>query len=135
MKSIKSKVSYLNGLIDGLGIDSETKEGKVICEIGSVLFDISDELCRINEENKNLKEYINQIDNDLSDVEDEIYGVYDDIDDGSDYNEDDFKELECPNCGEPIYIEKSLFDDKTKLECPNCRYGIVLEDEESTKAE
>lgn len=136
MNSVKEKVSYLKGFIDGLHLDMDTKEGKVIKEIINILDDISKEVCYMQDSYDDLKEYIEQIDSDLINVEDEIYGLGDDlIDEGCEYNEDDFKEMKCPNCNESIFIDNSLFHNNEHLECPNCRYNMELCSENNNKAE
>lgn len=136
MNSVKQKVSYLKGYIDGLHIDSETKEGKVIKEITDILQCMADEICFIKDSNGEIKEYIEQIDNDLINVEDEIYGLSEElIDEGCEYNDDDFQEMKCPSCNESIFIDKTLFQSNEHLECPNCRYNIILCSKEEEKTE
>ncbi|WP_406542256.1 CD1247 N-terminal domain-containing protein [Clostridium ljungdahlii] len=44
MNSIISKVSYLNGLVDGLKIDKSTNEGKMLIEIVNVLKSMAEEI-------------------------------------------------------------------------------------------
>ena len=55
MNSIISRVSYLNGLIEGLGITNETKEGKAITELANILKDMAIEVEDFKELKKKLK--------------------------------------------------------------------------------
>ncbi|WP_373898373.1 CD1247 N-terminal domain-containing protein [Haloimpatiens sp. FM7315] len=136
MNSVNEKVSYLKGLVHGLNINENTNEGKAIVEIVKILDAISDELNETKKSYVDLKEYIEQIDSDLTNVEDEIYGLSDELlDEGSEYDEENFEEVKCPSCDESVYIDKSLFGSSEHIECPNCRYGIVLNSSSSVKTE
>ena len=139
MKYISEEVAYLRGLAEGLEIESETKEGKMICKIIDVLENIADTLDDMQDDYDELAEYVESVDEDLSDIEDIIYEEDDDEDEYDDYNdeEDDFEddelsyiEMECPNCGDLVDIdEELLFDDSVDVICPNCQ-AIILSSEE-----
>ena len=73
MDSIISKVSYLSGLVDGVAIDKNTKEGKVLVEIVNVLKDIAEEIVDISEAQRDMEEYIDAIDEDLCELQDGTY--------------------------------------------------------------
>lgn len=106
MDYLKQKVSYLQGLADGLGVDESTKEGKLLLLIVEILEDFADVLDETIENQMELEEYVNFIDEDLADVEDEIYDSDDDYDDDFDdfYDEfdedDDFEFEEFDDCCE-----------------------------------
>ena len=48
MFELKEKVSYLNGLLDGLEISDATKEGKAIKAVAEVLNQIADALTAVS---------------------------------------------------------------------------------------
>ena len=54
--SISEKVAYLEGLAEGLALDTETKEGKLLAAIVDVLGEIAEELEEIVEEQADLEE-------------------------------------------------------------------------------
>ncbi len=83
MDFLLQKVSYLQGLADGLGVDDTTKEGKLLLHIIDTLEEFADVLADTIDDQVELEEYVNFIDEDLADLEDE---VYDDEDD--DYDDD-----------------------------------------------
>jgi hypothetical protein len=91
MDFLLQKVSYLQGLADGLGVDDTTKEGKLLLHIIDTLEEFADVLADTIDDQMELEEYVNFIDEDLSDLEDEVYEDEDDEDD--DYDFDDF--LDC----------------------------------------
>ena len=80
MKYISEEVAYLRGLAEGLEIESETKEGKMICKIIDVLENIADTLDDMQDDYDELAEYVESVDEDLSDIEDIIYEEDDDED-------------------------------------------------------
>ncbi|MPN34274.1 hypothetical protein SDC9_181767 [bioreactor metagenome] len=125
MDSIKSRVSYLKGLMDGLKIDANDNEGKVIREIVDVLEEIADELDELTDSQKDMEEYVDNLDENLAYIEDELF---DDEDD--DYDEEDidgFVEVACPDCGETVYIDSGILDEKESIICPNCHKDIPLQ--------
>lgn len=129
--TISEKVAYLKGLAEGLDLDTQkSKEAKLISVMIGVLEEIGLSIEDMEDNVSTLGEEIDALSDDLSDVESLVYG---DEDDG----EDDFFEVECPTCEEPIVI-----DDKALAEgevtCPNCDTHFALEltdDEEETEGE
>lgn len=83
MNYLLQKVSYLQGLAEGLDITQETSEGKILLHIIDTLEEFADVLDDIAENQIELEEYVNFIDEDLADVEDELY-------DDEYFDEDDF---------------------------------------------
>lgn len=86
MDYLFQKVSYLQGLAEGLGVDESTNEGKLLIQIIEVLGDFAEVLDEVIEDQMDLEEYVNFIDEDLADVEDEVF----DMDDYDDYDDDEF---------------------------------------------
>jgi predicted RNA-binding Zn-ribbon protein involved in translation (DUF1610 family) len=120
MNEIKSRVSYLNGLIDGLDISSESKQGRVLLEVVDILGIIAEKLDDLEEAQESFEDYLDAISDDLKEVEDEFFGECDE--DFSKFDEDDeFIESQCPNCDETIYLDKNAFDISDSVSCPNCR--------------
>lgn len=101
MDFLLQKVSYLQGLAEGLGLDEATKEGKILLQIIETLGDFADVLDDVIDDQIDLEEYVNFIDEDLADVEDDIYGE-DDDDDDDDFDFEDYLECcdddECEDC-------------------------------------
>lgn len=123
METIRQRVSYVHGLIDGLGIKDDTKEDKAIKAIVDVLEDMADSIEELDQSEADLDEYVEAIDQDLADVEEEVYGEEDEDED----EDDGFVEVECPNCHETVYLDKELFDDDEEVICPNCHKPIEFE--------
>lgn len=123
--SITEKVAYLKGLAEGMDLDTEKKEGKLLAAMIDVLEDIALELADIEDAQEELGEGLDAVSDDLEDVEDLLYGEDDEDDDESEYELDDLGEDEdcyattCPTCEETIYFDESVLEDGEVI-CPNC---------------
>jgi formylmethanofuran dehydrogenase subunit E len=121
VSDIISKVSYLSGLVDGLEINTTTKEGKVLTEIVNVLKVMAEEVDEISGSQKDMEDYIDAMDEDLSSLQDEIYdNDYELFEDEG----DNFIQLKCSNCGDDVYVDKDIIKQKEKITCPNC-HGVM----------
>ncbi len=127
--TIAEKISYIKGLAEGLALDTETKEGKVLTAIIDLLDDMVDEIDAIDEACAELGEQLDAVDEDLSAIEDDFYADEEDYDDEEDdeyYDDDDVYEVECPNCNDIIYLDESMLEDE-EMVCPNCGTRLEFE--------
>ena len=131
------KVAYLKGLAEGLGIDKETKEGRVLGAIMDILEDMAHDIEDLEENAWELGEAIDQVSDDLADIEDIVYDVDDDDDDddddedccgcccdGDEDEEPTFYGVTCPACENTITIDEAVLA-LGSIDCPNC--GETLE--------
>ena len=147
--NVAEKAAYIKGLMDGLKIDTESGEGKVLAAMADLLEDISLSILDLEDETATLNDYVDELDQDLGEVEEELYSLpYPDdccCDDDDcccdDEDDDEFcecLELTCPKCGEPVYIDECDVDDIDTLECPSCGETLELveiDDEEDGESE
>ena len=145
--TVSEKAAYIKGLMEGMSIDTSKGEGKILAAMADLLEDLSLTVLDIEDEAATLRDYIEEIDEDLGAVEEDFYCVDDDCDCDCDCDYDDCcccdddcdcdcdddcdccdccecLELECPACGEPVYIDEDDVEDIDELECPSC--GQVL---------
>ncbi|MBQ9847715.1 MAG: hypothetical protein IJO64_01470 [Clostridia bacterium] len=139
--TVSEKAAYIKGLMEGMEIDTSKGEGKILAAMADLLEDLALSVQDLEDENANLADYIEEIDEDLGAVEEDFYCCDDDDccdccddDDCCDCCDDDCcdcdddccecLELECPACGEPIYIDECDVEKIDELECPAC--GKVL---------
>ena len=104
---ISEKVAYLKGLAEGLALDTESKEGKLIAAIIDVLDDMSEKFVDLEDELCDVEDGLDAVSDDLSDVEQALYELDDDVDEDEDedYDDDDdetYFETTCPVCEEDI---------------------------------
>ena len=111
---ILEKVAYMKGLAEGLGLDTKSKEGKLLKVMMDILDDVALELQDIRDEQGELEEGLDAVSDDLSDVETYLY-EQDDEEDG----DDEVYQTTCPNCEEDIFFDETILADGSIL-CPNC---------------
>lgn len=119
--TISEKVAYLKGLAEGLNLDTEkSKEGKLISVMIGILEEVGLSIEDLEENALALGEEIDVLSDDLADVESEVFGE----------DEDDFFEVECPNCEEPLVIDDEALA-AGEIQCPNCetRFSLDLSDD------
>ena len=119
---IMEKVAYLKGLAEGMELDTEKKEGKLLAAIIDLLEDIALELEDLWDGEEELYEGLDAVSDDLEDVEDLIF---EEDEDEEEYDEEDFDDDEdcyattCPTCEEEIFFDESILEDGEVI-CPNC---------------
>ena len=109
---ITEKVAYLKGLMEGMKLDTESNEGKILSAMADILEDISLELEDLWDSQTELEDGLDVVSDDLEDVEDAVYGEEDDEDESFDneYYEDDAEEDEdcyattCPPARRPSIL-------------------------------
>ncbi len=111
------KIGYLKGLIDGLGIEPESKEGKVYGAIVSALEELVSAVTDLEDNAEAVDDELDTLVDSLSDLEDEVYGAEEDDED--DCECDDVYCVQCPTCGEEIVLEEEMLDQKG-IQCPAC---------------
>lgn len=127
MENIAEKIAYLKGLANGLGVNDDTKEGRIINGILDILTEINEYIGEVDDDLAEVQESVAEISEDLSDVEDEIYG-----EDGcgsccgDECEDDDIYEIECPECGELVYADGETLEE-TDVFCPNCHKKLEIE--------
>lgn len=126
MEYLYERVAYLKGLAEGLNIEDNTKEGKIILGIIGVLDEFADSINELNEYQEEIDDYVEAIDEDLSNVEDEIFD--EDLEDYDGFDDYDYIEIECPHCKEYVYIDEELLSSSDQVLCPNCHENIIVDD-------
>ena len=135
MGYLSERVSYLRGLVEGLGIDKTTKDGKILDIIVDLLDDMAISIEDVEASNNDLLEAADETDERLCDIEDYLYDEEDEDDDECDCCdccdcedcEDCYAEVECPGCGQVIELEEVLAEGADSIICPNCKEKIEIE--------
>ena len=135
------KVAYLKGLAEGMGVDENTKEGKLCKVIIDVLEDLALDLADTKDTVADLTDTLEEVNEDLAELEDEFYecacsccGEDDEEEDEDDEDEDDeddedyedpvYYAVKCPSCDLTLTVGESVLDLGT-FECPAC--GDVID--------
>ena len=88
--TISEKSAYLKGLMDGLKLDTETNEGKMIAASVDLLGDMSKRMVDIEDTTIAISDELDEIEEDLDAIEDFIMDEEDDYDDWDDDEDDDY---------------------------------------------
>ena len=125
--TISEKVAYLKGLAEGMKLDTEeSKEGKLISVMIGILEEIGLSIEDLEENTQALGEEIDVLSDDLSDVEDVVFDEDEDEDEDDEDYDDDWFEVECPTCEEPLVIDDKALADGM-IQCPNCHDKFALD--------
>jgi predicted Zn finger-like uncharacterized protein len=123
MSYLKERVSFLKGLAEGMQISDSTNEGKLLKAMIDVLDDMAMTIEDIEEIQDEISEQVDGIDEDLAEVEKAVF----DEDDEDEDDDIDFKEIDCPHCGESIEIDTDMIDeDGETITCPSCGKEIEV---------
>ena len=96
--TINEKAAYLKGLMEGLQLDTEKAEGKMIAAIVDLLGDVTKKLTNVEDTTIAISDELDEIEEDLDAIEDFIMDEEDDDDDydyeddEEDFDEDDYDE-------------------------------------------
>lgn len=130
--TITEKVAYLKGLADGLNLNEDKGEVRVIKEIIGVLDDLALSVADLEDTTALQGEQLDAVDEDLDALEAVVYDDEDDCcccDDDDEEYDDMMYEVECPSCGESIYLDESIIEDGS-IECPNCGENLEFDIDE-----
>ena len=147
--TISEKSAYLKGLMDGLKLNTESDEGKMIAAIVDLLGDLTRKVTDIEDTTIAISDELDEIEEDLDAIEDFIMDdedEYDDDEDDFDWDDEDEEyeegfdfgdedstiyEVQCI-CGEVINFDEETLEEGSII-CPNCGESLefdVEEDEE-----
>ncbi len=143
MANITERTAYLRGLADGLNLDKEKAENKLLLEMLTVLDEMAQHMAQTDADLDELNEYVEDMDADLADMEELLFDEDDDCDcDDCDCDCDDCdcecgdcdQELafDCPNCGKTVMLKASDIDFDESPVCSACGepFFVDVEDED-----
>ena len=152
--NLTEKSAYIKGLADGLELDSNTKEGKIIAALLDLVNDMAAEIEAINQDIEEIDEDLDYLDEYIEEIDDDLQAVEDFLDDevelddedewdddedweecdgdcsecdGCDCGDEDYCEIVCPSCGETVCFDSEL--DPENLRCPACgeKFACIIE--------
>ncbi|MDR0380512.1 MAG: zinc-ribbon domain-containing protein [Oscillospiraceae bacterium] len=152
--SYLKKLGYVKGLAEGLALDENTKEGRVLSAMIDLLDEITDSLSGVEEANEHLGEELNAVTEDvrrldetvdslgecvenitdglsrlltiISDDDDEDDDDEDDEDDDALPDRDYYYEIKCPKCGEETVINEEMLEEGG-IQCPKCGENLEFD--------
>lgn len=124
--TLTEKVAYLKGLAAGLDLDKESKEAKIFDAMFDILEDMALTVTDIVEDLSSVEELVDAIDEDLDELEEYVFCGDEDFCGCCDSEDDELFEVECPSCGEEIYLDEEMLDEEF-IECPACGEKLELD--------
>ncbi len=155
---LTERVAYLRGLAEGMKLDTNTNEGKLISVIIDILEDVALEIADINENALDIGEELDALSSDLADVEEYLCECEDDDDCDCCCGDDDcdcdcccddddcdcdcccdedepcFYEVVCPQCGDELALDEDVLE-LGSIDCPNCGATLEFEFDEDDEEE
>jgi DNA-directed RNA polymerase subunit RPC12/RpoP len=133
--TITEKAAYIRGLVEGLDIDKDTKENKIIAAIVDIIDDMALTIADLEDTTAELYDYVEELDMDLGTVEEDLYGEDEEDEDGCNCGCDGVHyKTECPNCGEEIILDEDMLNEGS-FECPHCGEEIDFSEDDECDCE
>ena len=125
--TVTEKVAYLKGLAEGLSLDENKPETKIINAMIGVLDELALSVSDLEDGLDLVSEQLDAVDEDLDELEGFVYEDLDDCccDDCCD-DEEEYYDVECPSCGEVICVDRDILEDGS-INCPKCNELLEFE--------
>ncbi len=122
MSRLTDRISYLQGLAEGMKLNPDKDSHKLILGILDVLGEVGESFEALAESHGELSDYVESIDEDLADLEADLYDDDDEdlAEDGEDQAFEGSIEYECPHCGATVEIDPDDVDFDEDALCPQC---------------
>lgn len=148
--TLSEKSAYLKGLMDGMKLDTEKDEGKMIAKIVDLLQDITDTIGFLEENAHAVSDELDEIEDDLDAIEeflmdecededeedyeeDDYDEDYEDDDEDFEYDEDVVYDVTCPTCGAELHLDEETIL-KGSIKCPQCDELLEFDLDEDDEA-
>ena len=134
MEDLKERLAYLKGLVEGLDLDEDSREGKLFLQIINLMDGMTASIENLEADSEELYDYMEAIDQDLTDLENDYY-------ESLDLDDEDFEgfSIECPDCQETVFIDDdTMYEEEMEVLCPQCHRVVFVQDdlwEEDSQAE
>ena len=124
--TLSERTAYLKGLMEGMEIDTETKEGKLfkaiietLDDMALTVSDVEDVVDAVCDELDSIEEDLDAIEDYLLDEEDDEYDDDDEAEDDFDFGDEVIYEIKCPVCNAVINLDEEMLE-AGSIECPDC---------------
>ena len=113
--NVTERVAYLRGLLEGMELDTDKKEGKLWTAVLAVLDELAESVHDLEQRNAELAAEVDELYEEVSTVEADLL----DDDELSNDFDDSLYQVICPTCNEVIYIDDDLLSEGS-ITCPAC---------------
>jgi len=123
---LTEKIAYLKGMLEGMEIDKDSKEGKIYTAIMDILTDMALTVEDVVDYVDELSEQVDEIDEDLAMVEEYLDEECECDCDCDDDWDGEFYEITCPACGESFEVDEDTLLDGG-IACPECNEPLEFD--------
>ena len=141
MENLGRKVGYLKGLMEGMDIDANTANGKLMAGIVELLGDLSDRVEAIDELLEDLNDYVESIDEDLTELEGAREDGLDDLFEDDEDSDDDYDDMMFNDSEDKLHLLRPAEPAEPEEDslagnlCPECHAMFVTSLKDSRDAE
>ena len=128
--TISEKSAYLKGLMDGLKLNTESDEGKMIAAIVDLLGDVTKKVADIEDTTIAISDELDEIEEDLDAIEDYILDEEDDYDEDEDEDDDFWPDDEDDEDDEMGDEGFDFGDEETTVYEVQCACGNIIDFDE-----
>ena len=133
--TISEKVAYIQGLYDGLGLDSKASgEARILAELLDVLKEVGLQLDGMDATMDQFDQELDALGDSVADLEDAVFD--DETEDDGEFEDfgdldEDFFEIPCPSCGEDLIVDDEALAAGV-VDCPACggKFALSFDDED-----
>ena len=134
--TITEKVAYIQGLFDGLKLDTEKSgEARVLSEVLDVLREVGMQLDGMDAAMDQFDEELDALGDSVADLEEAVFDNEEEDEDFTGFededDEEDFFEIPCPTCGEDLVVDDESLAAGV-VDCPVCggKFALSFDDED-----
>lgn len=119
MSELTNRASYITGLAEGLKLDTDKPEGKVIDEMLKLISEMAEALEAIDDEQAFIADKLDEMEEVIDIIGENVFG---------DDEDDDVYTLVCDKCGAEIDFTEDDLDELAcgEFVCPECGAEIEL---------
>lgn len=120
--TLSEKAAYIQGLAEGLGLDEDKKDVKVIKALLDLVQEMTEKIGELDDDMDQAYDELDAIDEDLTDIEDYLWDDDEDEEDEDEYDEDfdgPLYEITCPKCGAVTCVTEEMLEGGD-LSCESC---------------
>lgn len=108
--TVMERVAYLKGLFEGLDIDTEKKEGKLLAGMISAMEELAEAVTDLKQQNEELLDELDDVYDEISAVTEDFLAADDEDEDFVLEAEEDLYQVICPTCGEVLYLNQDMLE-------------------------
>ena len=140
MGNLTDRAAYLRGLAEGMDLDKEKKEHKLLLEMLGLMDELAQKVSELDADVGELEEYVEDLDSDLSDMEEVLFGDDEDEcdcdeEDGCSCDEEEELSFDCPHCGKTVLVRAADIDYDESPVCEFCGKPFFVDAEDDGKDE